>query len=87
MNDINDIFDRLKGINDKVLTAHGIKSRPSGQEYCLLVLELAHAVIMDVSPADLTDDLLNYLTVNNCHTMRQACELAKDLLKKEGFTV
>jgi len=86
-NNILDTFDIISAIDARTHERHGITSRPNGQLYALLILEIAHEVIMEVSPKALTDELFDYMTDNNYHTARQACELAIDLLRKEGAKV
>lgn len=87
MNDILNTYDIITAIDAETYKRHGLKARPNGQLYALLVLEIAHEVIVEIPPKDLTDELLNYLTENNQHTARQACEVARDLLRKEGGNV
>lgn len=77
LNTVNDIYI-------EVLTSYGQKSRPTGAIYCLVVLETAKNIIENVAPSELTDDFLNCLTINNMHTARTGCEIAIELLRKEG---
>lgn len=87
MNDTLNTFDIIAGLNNEAWKRHGLISRPTGPTYCLLLLEIAHAIIENVPPKDLTDELFDYMTDNNYHTARQACEVARDLLRKEGEKV
>lgn len=84
MTDTQDTIKKLTDITEEVMKAHGLKNRPNGPIYCLVVLEIAHEVILDTTLSELTDEVLDLLTDNNMHTTRQACELAIDLLMKEG---
>lgn len=87
--DIQHTYSIITTIQDEAYNRNGITSRPTGSMYCLLVLEVAHAIIEKLSYKDLTEDtenLLYLLTDNNYHTGRKACELAIELLRKEEAT-
>ena len=87
--DIQDTYNIITTIQEEAYNRHGLTSRPVGPGYCLLVLEMAHTIIEQLSYKDLTEDvenLLYLLTDNNYHTGRKACELAIELLRKEEST-
>lgn len=76
--------DIIERIDAEAYKRHGYASRPTGANYCMLLLEIAHGIVENVAPADMTDEMLDVLTWDNYHTARQACEIVREILRKEN---
>lgn len=77
------LYDALSA---KTWERHGITSRPTGANYCLLVLDTARSIAEAVTLNDITPEVLDGLTWDNYHTAREAVEIVRDILRKETPT-
>lgn len=80
------IINRIEDISADTLERHGIKSRPTGTNYCVLVLETARRIAEEITLNDITPEVLDGLTWDNYHTARHAVEIVRDILRKETTT-
>ena len=79
----DDTAEQIEFIDTKIQANHGYMSRPFGVNYALLVLEIAHDIAENVAPGKITPEVLEILTEDNYHTARQACEIVREILRKE----
>lgn len=80
------IINRIEDISEDTWERHGITSRPTGANYCLLVLDTARSIAEAVTLNDITPEVLDGLTWDNYHTAREAVEIVRDILRKEAPT-
>lgn len=74
--DFRDPVGTLKQIEDDTYHDYGVTSRPAGDLWVKIVLDLARRILdTDGLPEALTPAILDDLTENNFHTARHAAEL------------
>lgn len=78
------IINRIEDISEDTRERHGITSRPTGANYCLLVLDTARSIAEAITLKELTPEVMDGLTWDNYHTARHACEIVREILEGEA---
>ena len=73
---LRDPVGTLEQIEDDTYHDFGVTSRPAGDLWIKIVLDMARRILdADGLPEALTADVLDDLTTDNFHTVRQAAEI------------
>lgn len=67
--------ETLEQLEDTVYNLYGVTSRPAGNTWAYMVLDLARKII-EAEGLDITQDDLEQLTEDNAHTARHAANIA-----------
>lgn len=74
-----EVFRRLQA---ETYTAYNVTSKPAGDTWIKLTLDLAKRILETPGLSDrITDEILDQLTEENAHTARHAAEVVRHLKK------
>lgn len=72
--------DTIKQLQEDILTAHNVTSRPAGRTWMYIVLDLARRILdADNLAETITPDDLKQLQTDNYHTATEAVKIVLDL--------
>ena len=75
--------DRIEAITARTWNRYGYTSRPTGANYAVFVLDMARELAEAVTPGELTEEVMDILTQDNSHTARHACEIVREILRRD----
>lgn len=72
----------LKQLQAETYTTYNVTSKPAGDTWIMLTLDLARRILETPGLSDrITDGILDQLTEENAHTARHAAEVVRHLKK------
>ena len=76
------VVERLEILEDDIYNAYGVESKPAGDTWVMMVLDIAKGILKKPGLSDaITEGDLNQLTEDNYHTARHAAEVIRHLKK------
>ena len=79
------IINNLETMQDNIYDRYNVTCRQYGAKYMAMLLELAKDIVGVYDPDELTQDIQDALTDNNCHLCSIAIDVIKNFSKYAGY--
>ena len=79
METIESVAEKIEDIGNKVFDKHDVGSRPYGDKWMMIVVDIMREIILDGLVEKINDEVLDILEDDNYHTAGHAAGAVKDL--------